>query len=400
RGWDKFVINNSTSTLFNFVTIKNLAGERGDYHGMEINNSSTTLKNTIITKPDDMGFSGLLVKNSTSTFSNVEVSGFKDREGDYGEFETALSIENSNVEIDNSSIKDNYKGLVINGSNFSLTNNNFINNNEEPVFIQNSFPENINNNSFSNNKYNGIFIESLWFKNNQISFYKENPYIINSTLTVPEEKELKINPGSVIKFNIGKNASIKAEGIIEAEGKKDKPIIFTGLRDNLEDIANEYGEEYETNTDSSSNSSTPGSWGNISLKNNEATSTLSNAIIRYGGRDSNSVVEVSGKSEILNSVFENNMEGGLFIESGTSSVIKNNIFNKNNTDNHADSGLYLTTDGLPKISNNLFKNNAIGFYWKNGNNKLGEDKTCEDIKDRLGIFKDNETDLYCSCCKK
>src|SRR6056297_278508 len=398
--WDKILINGSSSSAkFNYVTIKNLAGKRGDYYGMEIHNSSTTFKNTIITKPGDLGFSGLLVDNSTSTFSNVKISGFKDREGDYGEFETALSIENSNVEIDNSTIEDNYKGLVIEESNFSLTNNNFINNNEEPVFIRNSFPKEINNNSFSNNRSNGIFIESLWFKKDQISFSEKTPYIINRTLTIPENKKLKIKPGSIIKFNAGKNASIKAEGIIEAEGEENKPIIFTALRDNLEDIANEYGEEYKTNTDSSSNSATPGSWGNIFLKNNESTSTFNNVIVRYGGRISNAVtitsksaLEIGVKAKVINSIFESNLEGRLFIAKGAKAIVKDNVFKNNNSDKAT--GIW-TAKGLIGVSNNEFINNDTGFYFPGGDQEV-----CKENKSYLGTFTDNGEDVACYCCIK
>ncbi|MCX6760512.1 MAG: lamin tail domain-containing protein [Candidatus Nealsonbacteria bacterium] len=213
-----------------------------------------------------------------------------------------------------------------------------------------------------------------------------SPYIIQSSLTIPKEKILKIEKGVILKFF---KTGIEIEGKIEAlGGEEDEKIVFTSLKDD------DFGGD--TNGDGPSIGN-PGDWDWLYFKESSG-SKLKNTIFRYGSsiygcfpccacftrgmiRVENgeiliedSIIEKSrtvglwliNSSTTVNNVNFLNIEGvvidyfdsaaGIYIEGG-SPVIKNSKFSGNKF------GIKILSGATPKIENNIFENNITPIYF-------------------------------------
>jgi len=126
-----------------------------------------------------------------------------------------------------------------------------------------------------------------------------NIYIINSDITIPNNNTLKINPGTMVKFN--GDYSIIANGTLLAFGSE-SPIIFT------------------------SNFSKPaeGNWNKIEINN--STSRISHCIIEY----CKYAFYFSDYSPtISNNIIRNISEGGIYCLNGSPLITGNTIYNFN-----------------------------------------------------------------------
>lgn len=88
-----------------------------------------------------------------------------------------------------------------------------------------------------------------------VTFVKENIYILNQQVYVNSSQELTINPGTIIKGAVGQNENSSAlivakGGKIMAEGTKNEPIIFTSIHDkSFRDINGIFNQEYNMDSD-------------------------------------------------------------------------------------------------------------------------------------------------------
>ena len=102
-----------------------------------------------------------------------------------------------------------------------------------------------------------------------------SPYVIDSDVNIPPGLTLIIEPGVVVKFK-NSFSTLDVEGMLNASGTADAPIIFTSYKD---DIAGG-----DTNGDGSSSfPSSSNNWRAI-IFHHGSISTVQHASIRYGGQ--------------------------------------------------------------------------------------------------------------------
>ncbi|MDO8663909.1 MAG: lamin tail domain-containing protein [Candidatus Wildermuthbacteria bacterium] len=209
-----------------------------------------------------------------------------------------------------------------------------------------------------------------------------SPYLIQETLTVPLAKNLKIEPGVVLKFATLKGLEIK--GKLEALGSSEKKIVFTSFRDD------EFGGD--TNQDGTSTLPFAGLWERIYFENSIG-SKLKNVIVRYGGKIYSGSgptlirgnVEVDGGEIIFeDSTVENSQTYGLWLKNSSSTIFNLKFSNiKNSADFFAATALFISSS-TAQISSSTFQGNTFGIKIT-GN-------AVPTIKNNL--FKENGTPIY------
>lgn len=159
----------------------------------------------------------------------------------------------------------------------------------------------------------------------------DSPIVLNDSISIRPGIKLTIEPGVVIKFSspYTYNRKIVNDGILEAIGTPDKPIIFTSIKD---DSAGG-----DTNHDGAATGPQSGDW--LSLTSNQgnypnwASMALNNVIIRYGGNSyRNVIVNNFGKIEIKNStITHNNL--GLLNNYGSFKITNSSIYGNDRVNN-------------------------------------------------------------------
>jgi hypothetical protein len=203
--------------------------------------------------------------------------------------------------------------------------------------------------------------------------YLSSPYIIKSTITVPKDKTLKIEPGVILKFHDSKEIEIK--GILEAIGgeKEEEKIVFTRnstsapLRDRYRlHFINSLNSKLENIKFIEGGRLTYAPfyapWGMISgvIEIEDSEVSIKNCLILesfpLGIHISNSVVVVEEVefSKIQDSA-DFKASVALLIE-GSSPTVKNSTFRENTI------GMKIIGDASPQIEDNIFEENGIPIY--------------------------------------
>jgi len=345
----------ANGSAFDYVTIRYGGTEdlSGSYWAnLRIENSSVTLKNSIIEKSKTYG---VWLKNSSGTIdSNIIKNNDRNINGETPGIGLVLSATSSPTISNNQFIQNTRGALIETNSAPSLTNNSFTQNIQEAIYMINGYPT-FSGNSASGNGTNGVRMEGSLTQDYVLN--ANLPYVISTVYTIPEGKTLTVPAGSTIKFT--GSGSISVSGRLSATGTSSNKIIFTSLKD----------DEYGGDTDAASSTPLSGDWLNLSFNQNLATSTLDHALIRYGGdknvfNPDDGAIRVKNSSiEIKNSIIEKNYLIGIWMQNSTSTVITDS-FIQNHTDSTSEIfyGAYLTSSSTPVIKNTKFKNNETNIF--------------------------------------
>ena len=101
------------------------------------------------------------------------------------------------------------------------------------------------------------------------------PYIVDSDLVVAPGVTMTVDPGVIVKFE-GAGTDLIVNGTLIADGSATLPIYFTSYKDDL------HGGD--SNADGAT-APAPGNWGGILFASSSTSSSVSHAIISYGGYD-------------------------------------------------------------------------------------------------------------------
>ena len=164
-----------------------------------------------------------------------------------------------------------------------------------------------------------------------------------NTLTIPA--------GTILKFQ--NTGALSTAGKTLVNGTADSKVIFTSIKDDA------YGGD--TNADGSVSVPQAGDWLNLTFASGSSSSTIDNALVRYG---KNGAIKVDGVSiDIKNTTVENNYSYGVWLNNSTSTIISSSLIQDHQKPEPGSSyGLFLTASSTPFIQNTNFKNNKTGIF--------------------------------------
>lgn len=177
------------------------------------------------------------------------------------------------------------------------------------------------------------------------------PYIIALSFTIPAEKTLTIEEGSVVKL-FATSSKLTVEGTLRAYGSEGNEIYFTSINDDV-------------GGDTNGNSTSPqaGDWDALQF-NSGASSTIAHAVVRYGGHNTGSseanIFNNGGSITIDNTESTSGWTYGIYQLSGTSVISFSNLHNNNGAYGVKLSG------GNSSISSTLIHDNNRGVYIDDG----------------------------------
>lgn len=347
-----------TSTI-SYAVIRYAGIEDGSdayWANLRIENASTTIKNSIIEKSKTYGIwmknaSGGTLENNIVRENNRNISGQTRGIG--------LVLTASSPTITGNQFTANTKGLIMESASApSLTNNTFTQQTDAALEVSNSYPT-FSGNSASSNGTNGILIQNSFSQDHTLS--ADLPYVFTGVSTVQSGATLTIPASTVVKF-ASDGSSLTIAGRLIASGTSGGNVVFTSIKDDTSGG--------DTNNDSASTSPSAGDWRNLTFTNNNATSTLTYAAVRYGGDKSASnpddgAIRIKNSSiEIRNSTIEKNYLIGVWMQTSTSTLITDS-FVKNHNDSTSETfyGLFLTASSTPTIRNTIFSQNESHIFY-------------------------------------
>lgn len=223
-----------------------------------------------------------------------------------------------------------------------------------------------------------------------------SPYVAANRIIIPENKTLIIDPGVVIKFQDVSDSGMDIFGVMLAGRTAStgepaqQPVVFTTIYD--KDYAPEISESRDP---------LRGDWGWLYFRS-ASSSKLENAVLRYGGKYSNSfskgtVWAEGGNIEIKNSIIEKNLASGVSLI-GSSAIIDNvKFFDIGFREYSEPAAVFIRgQNGDILIINSSFERNVIGILARDQafprieNNTFTENSTPISISDSAPIFGNNQ----------
>jgi hypothetical protein len=202
---------------------------------------------------------------------------------------------------------------------------------------------------------NTMTLDQVWSADNISYVILDGPVTINSGVT------LTIEPGAVVKF-AGVFSRLIVNGTFDAQGTASSPIYFTSSSDDA------------VGSEANGGGSTPsaGQWREIDIGSG-ASSTISHAVIRYGGSNSccsqsrANIRNNGGTLNLFDSIIATSSIYGMRSSSGTTTVTGTEF-------QYNQYGFYFSSGALGSVTNNNFHDNSsYGIYNTTGSNINAED---------------------------
>jgi murein DD-endopeptidase MepM/ murein hydrolase activator NlpD len=361
--WNRVVIGSNASSTVNYTNVS--YGTREFFVGtpdiLNIPGGILTVSNSRLGTSSDSGiyeFSGTTTVVS-SHFNNHTTAGIS----------FAFAGAPGWFSIASSTFYNNAFGISAGGplTTTILTNNTFVNNGtavgigsdpfgplDATVFTHSgNTATGTGKNAFA---MSGVFTDQTWTKDNM-------PYSMEG----PIGADLTIEPGVIVKMP--DVVAVDIFGTLNAIGSPTNPIYFTSLKD--DSVGG------DTNGDSAATSPSAGDWADIHIYSGAST-TISNAVVRYGGTSSfgYSGANLYNQGGILNFFFSTTTVAeyyGILHNSGTSNVSSSSIYG------NVDYGFYNTSGATTTAENNYW--GASSGPYNAGQNPFGTGNTTTDQVD-------------------
>jgi protein-disulfide isomerase len=284
----------------------------GDWNTIQLDGgSTTTISNAIIryggesigSSLADVYMNGGYLAATSTTFASSSFRG--------------LQVSSGTVKITSSTFLGNGEYAVFeNGvNNLTITSSTFKNNGGTTyaaglIALQNGPTFTSSGNTASGNGENGFIVQGNMAASQ--TWGHDIPYILSNGMTVLSGKTLTANPGAIFKSGL---SGLAVDGKLVVAGTSANPIYFTSIKD--DSIGG------DTNDDGTATTPAGGDWSNIQLDGG-STTTISNAIIRYGGESiGSSLADVymnGGYLAATSTTFASSSFYGMQVASGTVKV--------------------------------------------------------------------------------
>jgi parallel beta-helix repeat protein len=193
-------------------------------------------------------------------------------------------------------------------------------------------------------------------------------YVVNGAIHVNSGVTLTIQPGTVVKF-YDTSSGLQVDGILNAQGATTSTIYFTSYKD--DSVGG------DSNADGSS-SGAASDW-DVIKTNSGASTTISYAIVHYGGHGNTTAANIYNSGGTLAFMNATSTQSGhyygIYVDSGTTTITSAEIYSEtygllvnsgittvsstkfhDNTQN----GIYLQGTGNLTLTNSTFSNNTFG----------------------------------------
>ncbi len=254
---------------------------------IKIDNSSVEIKNSTIEKSYGVG---IKLINSNSEIKNSILN----------DNWTGIYIDGTDSsEIESSEFKDNfYHGIEISNNAKSKIENNIFNNGSNYAIYTKSAGVKFSGNNIINNPINGVCVSDSTIVSEDTRWDADLPYVIESNagsyFTISEGATLTLGSGVIIKPASQYYNFMVVEGTLTAVGETGNEIIFTSLKDDS------FGGD--TNNDNDESAPQTGDWKQIEFKSTSTGSVLDYVKMYYGTGDPPITEETSGSVEIKDTV--------------------------------------------------------------------------------------------------
>jgi len=371
-----------------------------DWHAIRINsNASTTLSHSVVKYGG--GYNSTYGNSFTNIYVNGGIFDFIDSETSNNTnrgiwpVSGTTTIANSNihdipyaiysssgngyVNVASSTIHDNSYGLYIYGAqNLNITDNDFYDHSGSPIFIGlgSGLTFSHSGNTSTGNGPKGILIDGSLGVSQEWDGENGLVYLIDQ-VTIPSGKTLTINEGSIIKFR-NPSSMFTINGILDIKGSSTSPVYLTSFHNDL--IGG------DTNSNGTSTSPSLGDWDTIKTNSN-ATTSLSNAIVSYGGyggtfgqNSYSNIYNNGGILQINNSEIASSSSKGIYQTTGNSTISESEIHsqyygirfsggsmdvNYSSIHNNPYGGIYNSTATLVDAENNYWGSSSGPYHSSN-----------------------------------
>jgi hypothetical protein len=188
------------------------------------------------------------------------------------------------------------------------------------IFLSNASPQ-LSYITFTNNYINGVDMDNVSWTTDTWDNTTVIYLIEEGNITIPAANTLTINPG--MKIKIRNAAGLNIDGKLVVSGVIDNPVYFSSAKD---DTLCGLGAAGETICDTNNNDLSSGvvnDWGNLQFNSgSDDTSTITRAIIRYGG----TVRLTSASPAISYTALVNNNRGIEALSDSTPTLVCNDIY--------------------------------------------------------------------------
>lgn len=339
------------------VTISNSQLASSSHEGIYFVAGSATITSSTMSNNDEDGIGVDAGLGSTVTASATITNSVLSNNGQDGVYEfnatgTAISITSST--ISNNGAQGIYESNS--SGNFLLTSSTFYANNASGSSFGDGYFDldsvaftpsgNIDTTTSTGVGYRGFFIvgspstSSTWSNGGL-------PYVIDGPLTIPSSTTLTINSGTVIKF-LNDSALLENQGTLNVSGTSTNPVYFTSFNDNS---------IYPGTNGTTTSDPLPGDWATIQTDSGSAT-TLTNAVIRYGGGGSSmynfaNLNVLGGNLTVLNSELSSSSDYAIYNDGGSTAIESSEIFNNLY-------GVSVATGTLGVVNSSIYDNSSDG----------------------------------------
>lgn len=139
-------------------------------------------------------------------------------------------------------------------------------------------------------------------------------YILLADITVDAGGSLTIDPGIVAKPRAGVDLFVDGALFMDGKADPDSQIVFTSYKDD------NYGTPNDTNNDGSITSPAKNDWGRVFYRE-DATGSISHAVLRFGGYSGGAIIDVDSASPDLHDLVISDAAYGIRQAGTAASVI-------------------------------------------------------------------------------